>query len=120
MVSAQAFENANFYALLFKTRHLKPVATRHQLQGSIGNRALLGLTDRVEGCHLAVEGDLRHPEGGRVDDGSDPHEKFRTRTFSERAGNRGQVDAGSRHGGVVGLLFREGVAAHEAGHGCPR
>ena len=35
MVSAQAFENANFYALLFKTRHLKPVATRHQLQGSI-------------------------------------------------------------------------------------
>ena len=32
---ARAFENVNIYVLHFKTRHLKPLATRHQLQGSI-------------------------------------------------------------------------------------
>ena len=35
LMTAQGFENVNIYVLLFKTRHLKPVATRHQLQGSI-------------------------------------------------------------------------------------
>jgi len=35
LMTAQGFENVNIYVLLFKTRHLKPVATRHQLQGGI-------------------------------------------------------------------------------------
>ena len=34
-MTARACENVNTYILLFKTRHLKPVSTRHQLQGSI-------------------------------------------------------------------------------------
>ena len=34
-MTAQAFENVNIYVLLFKTRHPKPVETRHQLQGNI-------------------------------------------------------------------------------------
>ena len=34
-MTARVFENVNNYALLFKMRHLKHVATRHQLQGSI-------------------------------------------------------------------------------------
>ena len=35
LMTAQAFENVNIYILLLKTSHLKPVATRHQLQGRI-------------------------------------------------------------------------------------
>ena len=34
-MTAQAFENVNLHVVLFKTRHLKPVTTWHQLQGSI-------------------------------------------------------------------------------------
>ena len=35
LMTAQAFENVNIYILFFKTRYLKPAATRHQLRGSI-------------------------------------------------------------------------------------
>ena len=34
-MTAQAFENVNIDVLLLKMCHLKPVATRHQLQGRI-------------------------------------------------------------------------------------
>ena len=50
-MTTQAFEDVNIYVLLFKTRYLKPVATRHQLQGTIVychclNLARLYLLDR--------------------------------------------------------------------------
>ena len=35
LMTALTFENVNIYILLLKMWHLKPVATRHQLQGSI-------------------------------------------------------------------------------------
>ena len=35
LMTARALQNVSINMLLFKTRHLKPAATRHQLQGSI-------------------------------------------------------------------------------------
>ena len=35
LMTARALQNVSINMLLFKTRHLKPAATRHQLQGTI-------------------------------------------------------------------------------------
>ena len=42
------FKNMNIYALLFKTRHLKPVGARHQLQVSIVYRLLCYRTSLIK------------------------------------------------------------------------
>ena len=54
-MTAQAFENVNIYALLFKMRHLKPVATRHQLQGSIVSTLISMLPTQPFGLQIFAE-----------------------------------------------------------------
>ena len=54
---ARPFKTLNIYVLLFKTRHLKPVSTRHQLQGSIVYRTTFANILTINYCLF----ELHHP-----------------------------------------------------------